>query len=86
MPVAGAKPTASCVYGMPATCSDGPEAAGCAFEGISHRDGSVRADPILGAVACHEILTRDGEVNDTVEPLEAVLTVLARYVTQPMAS
>jgi hypothetical protein len=65
MPVAGAKPTASCVYGMPATCSEGP---------------------ILGAAACHEILTRNGEVNDNVEHLEAVLTVLARYVTQPMAS
>jgi hypothetical protein len=63
-----------------------PKPPGCAFEGISHRDGSVRADLILGAAACHEILTRNGEVNDNVEHLEAVLTVLARYVTQPMAS
>jgi hypothetical protein len=63
-----------------------PKPPGCPFEGISHRDGSVRAGFILGAAACHEILTRNGEVNDNVEHLEAVLTVLARYVTQPMAS
>jgi len=63
-----------------------PKPPSCPFEGISHRDGSVRAGFILGAAACHEILTWNGEVNDNVEHLEAVLTVLARYVTQPMAS